>query len=407
MRNKAGSRTTTITYVLALTVIAMLSVCSYLTIDRIVQRQEETARVMTIAGRQGMLAQRIAMTALELTESHGGVKRAELQRRLQTDIDTMERSHRALTNGSAELAIGAEHSPAIQAIYFAEPYRLDARMTRYLADARAFLAATEAGRTADNLALAARQPLPSGLLALGDQYARDGEASIQHLRRVLLEWAGLMLVTLAAEALLIFRPLFRRLSAAHEALLVAAHTDALTGSMNRRHLLEVGAREFSRTRRYRDQLAVLMFDIDRFKAVNDTYGHAVGDNAIRVLAATVAGNIRESDVFGRLGGEEFALMLPDTTFGDALVVAEKLRNAIAQAVVPGPGVVRVSMTASIGVTAVAADDQSLFDTLTRADHALYQAKHGGRNRVVGLPALAANQAPCRRELAAAQALPAE
>lgn len=165
-----------------------------------------------------------------------------------------------------------------------------------------------------------------------------------------------------------------------EELRVMATTDSLTGMPNRRHFLELAEREFERTRRYPAALTALMLDADHFKRINDTYGHDVGDMVLKALAQTLATELRTTEIFGRMGGEEFAVALPATPAGGAAVVAERLRRAI-EATEVRAGEEILSFTVSIGVAEMSGGDSSFANMLSRADQALYQAKSGGRNRV--------------------------
>ncbi|MCW2248088.1 diguanylate cyclase (GGDEF)-like protein [Azospirillum fermentarium] len=161
-----------------------------------------------------------------------------------------------------------------------------------------------------------------------------------------------------------------------------ATTDGLTGALNRRHFLECANDEVARSRRAGRPLSVLMLDIDHFKQINDTFGHPAGDEAIRTNVRTTRQIVRGCDVLGRLGGEEFAVMLPDTARDGALVVAERLRRSMAVTAVAPAGVKPFNYTVSIGVAWLGADDHGIDSVLARADEALYRAKRGGRNRVV-------------------------
>jgi diguanylate cyclase (GGDEF)-like protein len=162
------------------------------------------------------------------------------------------------------------------------------------------------------------------------------------------------------------------------------HTDALTGAASRRHLLAQGAQEVGRARRHAVPLSVLMLDVDHFKAINDRHGHAAGDAALQALVAACRGQLRGTDVVGRLGGEEFALLLPHTGAEGAVAFAERLREALAALVVEGPsGPFR--FTVSLGAAELADTDAGLEALLARADAALYRAKREGRNRVVLAP----------------------
>jgi diguanylate cyclase (GGDEF)-like protein len=161
-----------------------------------------------------------------------------------------------------------------------------------------------------------------------------------------------------------------------------AITDSLTGLHNRRHFLELAEHEFQRARRYKRPMSMIMLDIDRFKQVNDTYGHAVGDQVLRAVATRCHDTLRTIDFMGRFGGEEFILLLPENNLDGACNAAERLRQRVAEDPIEterGP----VSVTISLGVAAIAADCPDLKTLLERVDAALYAAKKAGRNRVEG------------------------
>ncbi len=159
-----------------------------------------------------------------------------------------------------------------------------------------------------------------------------------------------------------------------------AYTDELTGISNRRQLFQLGEREFARTQRYGRSLVALMLDLDRFKRINDAHGHAVGDQMLHAVAQYCLANIRAIDIVGRYGGEEFAILLPDTDLLGAVEVAERLRESIAIATIPTThGDMR--MTVSIGIACIGTQTRDLPSLLDQADRALYAAKQAGRNRV--------------------------
>ena len=159
-----------------------------------------------------------------------------------------------------------------------------------------------------------------------------------------------------------------------------ATTDVLTGLANRRHFLERAAQELGRVRRYDTPSAFIMLDIDHFKRINDTWGHATGDAVLRSMAAVLAAAVRGTDLIGRLGGEEFGVLLPETGLEAALVLAERLREAVTAEEVAAEGE-SLRFSASFGVTLLHADDDSVDTPMARADAALYAAKFAGRNRV--------------------------
>lgn len=171
-------------------------------------------------------------------------------------------------------------------------------------------------------------------------------------------------------------------------LLRSGFTDVLTGWNNRRYLAVRLVEELARARRDRTRLVCLMLDVDHFKRVNDTYGHAAGDAVLRELAQRIESQVRASDVAARYGGEEFVVLLPDTNVDAAQRLAERIRAAIAGSPVALPNGEPITITASIGIAEVAPaqadrDLKTLGDSLiARADVALYAAKSAGRDRVM-------------------------
>jgi diguanylate cyclase (GGDEF)-like protein len=144
--------------------------------------------------------------------------------------------------------------------------------------------------------------------------------------------------------------------------------------------MDIAEAELRRADRFNRDLAVLMLDIDFFKRINDRHGHAAGDEALRLFSRVLTKETREVDLLGRIGGEEFAIVLPETDFEAALLMAERVRAAVEQASFVFHHSAPISVTVSIGVSLLQAGD-SLDSLLVRADNALYQAKHAGRNRV--------------------------
>lgn len=162
-----------------------------------------------------------------------------------------------------------------------------------------------------------------------------------------------------------------------------AHVDYLTGIYNRRHFMERAEQELSRAHRYAKPLSMLMLDIDHFKQINDRHGHKVGDTVLKAVADLSQATFRDVDIVGRLGGEEFAALLPETDQPAALEAAERLRATIANARIPLTGGEHVTFSVSIGVSSMGAPEDNIDVLLNRADKALYEAKDGGRNRVCG------------------------
>lgn len=186
------------------------------------------------------------------------------------------------------------------------------------------------------------------------------------------------------------------LEAQRDAVQRLANTDHLTGVLSRRHFYDCIDREIARATRDGTPLSVLMLDIDHFKRINDTYGHPVGDLVLKAFAAACQAELPATAIFGRLGGEEFALILPGTSFEAALAIAEVLRSTTEKTSVSTAEGAKVSFTVSSGLAVMDALDADVEALLKRCDEALYTAKRQGRNRVVthvpAHPSQAASQA---------------
>jgi len=166
-----------------------------------------------------------------------------------------------------------------------------------------------------------------------------------------------------------------------QALEEAARTDYLTGTLNRRALSARAIDEKQRSKRNKKPISILMLDIDHFKKINDTFGHEVGDDALKELVLLIGETLRTSDALGRVGGEEFVLLLPETSFEGAKVLAERIRTRIENNVLKTSDDQELTMTVSGGLAEWSAD-QSYEEVLNLADERLYKAKNAGRNRIV-------------------------
>ncbi|MFP5221490.1 MAG: diguanylate cyclase [Acidobacteriota bacterium] len=212
-----------------------------------------------------------------------------------------------------------------------------------------------------------------------------GDFILQHSRLV-MAMAGMLLALLVLVAY--FRSLNRRLQAALHKVREAeieltrqANTDGLTGLCNRKWFNEVIETEICRALRYERPLAMILMDLDHFKAINDKYGHPVGDDVLIAVADRIRTSVRRGDVAARVGGEEFAVLLPETGILAAALMAERIRAEIAASVLARSGNNPVGCTVSIGVADVCPSIQNHSALYTAVDEALYQAKRLGRNRV--------------------------
>jgi diguanylate cyclase (GGDEF)-like protein len=167
----------------------------------------------------------------------------------------------------------------------------------------------------------------------------------------------------------------------HQAVLAQATVDPLTQLSNRASVLSFLEKHTDLARRYKRPLALILCDLDHFKEVNDRYGHAAGDQVLHSFGAIVCRRLRASDQVGRIGGEEFLVVLPETGGAEALTVAESLRAGLAAEVMPAPDGENLSVTCCFGVVEYGSNDVDGGSMLARADAALYRAKALGRNRV--------------------------
>jgi diguanylate cyclase (GGDEF)-like protein len=201
----------------------------------------------------------------------------------------------------------------------------------------------------------------------------------------MLVLTGILLLVFGASLVYVWGAT-RRLAAAQERLREMATIDALTGALNRGTILARAREEISRAERLRGEnpdygLGFILLDIDYFKRINDTYGHLTGDQVLRELAEQAREVLRDYDIFGRYGGEEFLVILPDSSAAGALAAAERIRQAVREhSFVFAEPLLKV--TVSLGVTTVLPGEQDLSQMLKRADDALYCAKDAGRDRVV-------------------------
>ena len=201
-------------------------------------------------------------------------------------------------------------------------------------------------------------------------------------RQVIVGLSIISLALLLGSAYLMLSQMNAKIEAANNAVREASITDELTGLRNRRFLMQRFTEEIERSRRDGSLLGFLMIDIDHFKSVNDTYGHPFGDLVLRRVAETMQESLRQYDLAGRYGGEEFAVVAGTVTSSDLFALGERIRQSIASLEIRETASV-VRVTVSVGL-AVSTDSDNVETLLKRADNALYQAKKEGRNRTVFL-----------------------
>ena len=222
-----------------------------------------------------------------------------------------------------------------------------------------------------------------GAVRGGISISYNVEELTRRLRTNLLDIVALAILTtmlLLGSLYVLFRRMVVRLHEAQDQLITLATTDALTELLNRRYILQRLEDEMARHDRNGESLGCIVLDVDFFKQVNDRFGHAAGDDVLRQLASHVKSTLRPYDLVGRVGGEEFLVILPETDFETLREVAERLRLNLAQHLRAGPPDSPQPVTVSLGITSYRRGEDCN-DLLNRADRAMYTAKKMGRNRV--------------------------
>lgn len=496
------SRRLTRRYVLALIIIAILVSGGHFVMVRALTEADSDARVINLAGRQRMLSQRLVKTFGELTLAEPSRPTAQLRAKILSDLESWEKTHTGLQHGDISLGL-----PATTAVEISTNLsKLDGNVAALTSLIRQGL---QSELPPDETLMRTAHALSHDFVTRMDEIVFAWEAlsrqKVTGLKQIAHAIWLIALLTLAAEALLIFMPFVKQLSRSHRDLQIRAqelerlamvarrttnaviitdenriiqwvndgftritgytaeevigktpdifrapnteseaidemrvcvnagigcrvevlnarkdghpiwldidiqplhddtgqlsgfiaiqsditerkqlqyqaNTDVLTGLPNRRNFFERLKEEHNRTNRAHNNGALMMLDIDHFKKVNDKYGHLAGDQVLRTVADTIRKTIRQTDFPGRVGGEEFAVMLPDTSIGSAQQLAERLRKQIEGAITLIDDT-QVSVTISIGLAAIT-PETDVADTFQSADQALYQAKAAGRNKVI-------------------------
>lgn len=223
------------------------------------------------------------------------------------------------------------------------------------------------------------QGRPTGVLVW--EFQNTANEHWYQCRDQAIEWLDGRLVRIEIATDITDRKLMeQQLEAARREAEMLADTDMLTGMNNRRAFFNLGKQTLHLAQRNATPVSLIMFDLDHFKQINDLHGHAAGDQVLQAIAKTAAEQVRASDVLARLGGEEFAILMPQTTLEQAVKLAERLRLSLELLEISFHGK-RLHCTGSFGVSHAKQGQDSLDKLLARADHALYEAKHSGRNRV--------------------------
>ncbi|MBT1450041.1 GGDEF domain-containing protein [Glaciecola sp. XM2] len=356
-------------------IVSGLAIFVYAVINKTIDEQTTFATKIDVGGYQRMLSQRIAFYTTEYaTSGNASDKAIALEA-----IDLLFERHQMLINKYQQVSVTEQDNlltDKLQALYFTAPNDLNTALNEYVALARDLL---NVPATADEQTLARLKTNSQQILEKFDlvvqQYEQDSNERIRKLSNLLgitFIAAALLIVGLV---LFVIRPLLLASERLSEKLQLEARKDFMTGLHNRRVFPVLAEQAITMSRRRLLPVTLILFDIDDFKAVNDQYGHKMGDEVIRALAETIRANSRDSDETFRFGGDEFVMILPFTDIDGAMRVANNIRENVARLTKP------TQFTVSGGVACVYHDEDSIEPALQRADHSLYKAKGQDKNRI--------------------------
>ncbi len=366
-------------YIVALSIVAAMSFCIYLFLNQVIAEQDSSS--LLVSARQAKLSQRIALHA-----SHYIEDQTTLNRQLLEDtLELFTASHEALLKADGKMNITDGMSNEVRQVFYSLPYKLDEKVRGFIGEVSALLEVPEAELKRGNphhkyIVEAAAGPLINALDAAVAAYEAESFSKISRLQSYQRMALFVIFATLIAEAMMIFVPLVRRVREYADKLEMLALTDPLTGIDNYRNFMQKGMKEIKRSVRINKPLCVGVMDIDHFKEVNDQFGHNVGDAVLKEFAAIVIKCLRLEDEIGRIGGEEFGLLLPHTKLSDAKTVAERIRKTVEISPIVHEGKEHF-ITVSIGLAEANPKVMTLDHVLNAADKSLYKAKQKGRNRV--------------------------
>jgi len=373
-------------YLTSFAFIALLITASIMIIDYIAAEEARMIEVNDIGGRQRMLSERTVHLLLEYAAEGNPETRKQIIILIELALKQFDKTHKLLIRGRLAEEETVNFSDSIDSIFFDEPEYLDQKARILIYNTREVLTNGWSPELISSYYLkqlreATKQDLHKSLDALATQYTTNSKSRITRLRIIVAILLGGIVVVLFSVGLLVFNPMFKRIEKQEEELHKLAYIDPLANCHNRRSFLAIANIAFERSRRYKHTFAILYIDIDHFKDINDTYGHAVGDEALKQMTQICQENIRDSDILGRIGGDEFGIILQECGLGFANQTAEKLRKHISDHIfATSAGATRISI--SVGAVTIIDRDKNADDTLKRADKNLYKAKRAGRNMVI-------------------------
>lgn len=379
-------------YLAALAFSALVCVAGFAVLSQISAGSETAPAVVNISARQAMLLQRSATLAGELLNATTPQAQTRAREELEKARGLMLSSHTALTTGDPLLGLSRDLSDAIHRLHFSEPWNIDRKLRAYVALIDQMVTEIDSDRPAAELAYDKLHGMVEGdlLTSLNLAAAEHERQAVLKAEKVTLGhalWAACLLLALLIQAVFIFRPLARsiaeRTSDLVEAKAKVEHAslhDMLTNLPNRRQCAEELEKAIASAARNKRRVAILHIDLDRFKAINDTFGHAVGDSVLVAAARRFERSVRRGDTIARLGGDEFVIIAPiESEPTEAARIGTRILKKMSRPIQCGSHTVTTG--ASVGISIYPDDEVDPEQLLINADIALYRAKEEGRGRV--------------------------
>lgn len=399
MSDRDPSQLLTVAYVSALAIIALLTLISHGFSSHITQKQKESGEILKALGKQRSYVQQISYYSTNYYEQGQQIDYDLLVQAL----DGLKKSHKFVmdTVGKADPAPSSSDTTlagksALYRVYYAAPFYLDSEIGAFMAQTEKFLKfdksdiSTERQKSRDYISSRFTKYFVPSLDAALENYQEETLKKISKYHKMQLLSVYAILVVLLLEAIFIFNPLVRHIRLYHRMLHAIAMTDPLTELRNRRAFETDAEPALSAARKKGAPSIIALTDLDKFKSVNDTHGHDTGDKVLQHFANILRKGSREGDITGRMGGEEFAIILPGTARTEGEKVLERIRaklEATPCAYIDADGKpAQILVTVSMGFVEIMPDGkETLENLLKKADEGLYTAKEQGRNRIVFVP----------------------
>ncbi len=398
------TRTITRAYILALGVIAFLTISIHIITAHITEQQKESAETAYHIGRQRTLMQQIMLYAT----NYQRIGEALDYDFMMQSLWELEKGHEFITSYVDDRhPIRGHRSEELYRIYFKPPFNLDEQLATFIAQVKEYATFPAVNRTEENyeerrkqsierLTYLSNNILRPAMDAALENYQTETVKKISFFYTIQFAGAMLIVLVLVLEAIFIFRPLVNRIKKYNAVMKRYALEDSLTGLNNRRAFMNAAVTELKKARREKTPLSVALMDLDYFKKINDTYGHEVGDKVLQHFAGILKQALRAGDITGRIGGEEFAIILPKIDSEGAQKILQRFCETVANTPLeyeaPGGARAMLNYTVSIGYTGPALiEEQTIDSLLARADESLYAAKERGRNGIMNIDQTATDE----------------